>query len=187
MDQIPSLIEILSVLTINIQMQLPLTNRTNEFALVDTEIYDKIKEYKWFISNCGYPVTNMKFESEYHQVLLHRYVLQLSGTLTDKTNHFQVDHINRNKLDATVKNLRLVNNQTNQFNRQACKHSSKYMGVSWNKSKQKWRAQIMLNRKIMHIGYYVDETDAAKAYDTKKWELLRDPQAYYNLGVPISP
>ena len=47
-----------------------------------------------------------------------------------------------------------------------CRHkSSKYKGFHWNKRNKKWAAQITCDHKRHHLGYFVDEIDAAKAYD----------------------
>ena len=41
--------------------------------------------------------------------------------------------------------------------------TSKHMGVSWNKAKKKWQAYKMVQGKLVHLGYYADEEDAARA------------------------
>jgi hypothetical protein len=43
--------------------------------------------------------------------------------------------------------------------------SSKYRGVTWHKSGNKWTAQITYDGKNHHLGYFEDEEEAAKAYD----------------------
>jgi hypothetical protein len=43
--------------------------------------------------------------------------------------------------------------------------SSSYRGVSWNKSGNKWRAQIKYDGKRHALGSFDDEEEAAKAYD----------------------
>ena len=43
--------------------------------------------------------------------------------------------------------------------------SSRFRGVSWDKTKQKWKAQIYFDGKSKNIGSYDDETEAARAYD----------------------
>lgn len=45
------------------------------------------------------------------------------------------------------------------------KKSSKYKGVSWHKSRNKWRAQITINGKRKHLGYFSEEYDAHLAYE----------------------
>ena len=49
--------------------------------------------------------------------------------------------------------------------------SSKYKGVSWNKLMGKWEAYINKNGKRIRLGYFLSETDAAHAYDSKAEEL----------------
>eukprot|EP01048_Picozoa_sp_COSAG05_P005495 COSAG05_NODE_327_length_11345_cov_16.236884_6_plen_159_part_00 len=45
--------------------------------------------------------------------------------------------------------------------------SSKYYGVSWKTRQRKWWAQIKIDGKTKHLGYFEDEKDAALAYDKK--------------------
>jgi hypothetical protein len=71
------------------------------------------------------------------------------------------DHIDRNPLNNDVNNLRVVTNQENQFNTNA-------RGYYWNKAKGKYKAQIKINGKNIHLGYFDDETDASKAYQDAK-------------------
>ncbi len=43
--------------------------------------------------------------------------------------------------------------------------SSKYRGVRWFKRDSKWKVQINVKSSQLHLGYYDDEVEAAKAYD----------------------
>lgn len=45
------------------------------------------------------------------------------------------------------------------------KESSIYRGVVWHKNNKKWLASISEDKKRINLGYYVDEVEAAKAYD----------------------
>ena len=49
---------------------------------------------------------------------------------------------------------------------------SKYRGVSWDKSLNKWRVRIMVNGKRISLGVYDDEKEAAKAYDLEALRFL---------------
>lgn len=44
--------------------------------------------------------------------------------------------------------------------------SSKYRGVCWDKQYKKWKTNIKVKGKKMHIGLFDDEVDAAKAYNS---------------------
>ena len=77
-----------------------------------------------------------------------------------------IDHINGVRDDNRIDNLREVNNSKNLMNsRKRCSCSSKYKGVCWYRSTNKWTAQIMINGKRKRIGYFKSERVAAYAYD----------------------
>ena len=68
-------------------------------------------------------------------------------------NKSQVDHINNDKQDNNVNNLRWVANQENQFNQSLSKpNSSDSKEIYFEQNK--WRAQITHNSKRIHIGCY---------------------------------
>ena len=45
------------------------------------------------------------------------------------------------------------------------KGKSRFLGVGWHKQNTKWRVGVNVKGKKTHIGYYDDETAAARAYD----------------------
>lgn len=49
--------------------------------------------------------------------------------------------------------------------------TNKYRGVSWHKETQWWRSRIGFEGKVLSLGCYKNEVDAAKAYDKKAKEL----------------
>ena len=76
-----------------------------------------------------------------------------------------VDHINSNKLDNRLENLRLISNRENLILGKSLKNkTSKYTGVSFFKRDKKWRASIMINGKINNLGFFKDEYQAHLAY-----------------------
>lgn len=77
-----------------------------------------------------------------------------------------IDHIDSNKLNNNISNLREVTCSQNGMNRKSNKNSSsKYKGVCWHKQTQKWCTHIAINGKDKHIGYFISETEAALAYN----------------------
>ena len=84
----------------------------------------------------------------------------------------QIDHINRDKKDNRISNLRDVKPFENMQNVGMKKHnSSGFKGVSWEKSVKKWRSQLCVNGRRIHIGYYDNPIDAGGAYMDKRTEL----------------
>lgn len=76
----------------------------------------------------------------------------------------QVDHKNRVKSDNRISNLRSAGNHENGSNCSISKNNtSGIKGVMWYKRHQKWTASIRVNRKLLHLGYFTDIADAAKA------------------------
>jgi group I intron endonuclease len=57
------------------------------------------------------------------------------------------------------------------FGKKMKNSSSIYMGVSFNKANSKWKVEIKYNRKYVFIGYFLNEIDAALAYNAKAIEL----------------
>ena len=82
-----------------------------------------------------------------------------------------IDHINDDKLDNRLENLQIVTNRENSCKTQG-KYSSKYKGVCWNKTANKWRSHIYVNGKIKHLGYFTNEQEASQTYQNKLKELI---------------
>ena len=76
----------------------------------------------------------------------------------------QLDHINRNRSDNRISNLREVTNKQNGQN--ASKRSdntSGHPGAYWDKRRSKWVAQIAHNQKQIHLGYFTNIEEAVAA------------------------
>jgi len=98
----------------------------------------------------------------------HRIIMELSGF---DTKGFQIDHINGNKSDNRLCNLRVVDGEGNAKNqKRATNNSSGHIGVTWSKDRFKWRAAISINKKLTHIGYYDSIEDAVSARKSMELE-----------------
>lgn len=82
----------------------------------------------------------------------------------------EIDHINGIKNDNSILNLRDVTSQGNKQNlRKPPSHNkSGYIGVSFCKAKNKWRALIKINKKQKYIGIYSTALEAHENYLIEK-------------------
>lgn len=77
-----------------------------------------------------------------------------------------IDHINGNRSDNRISNPRECTNTENCRNASPMRGgTSEFLGVCWYKRLSKWHAQITVDRKRIHLGFFDDEGDAARAYD----------------------
>jgi len=75
-----------------------------------------------------------------------------------------LDHINGNRQDNRIENLRECTINQNAQNRKARKGcSSKHKGVSWSKEKRLWEAYINTDKKRIQLGRFWDEETASQA------------------------
>jgi len=100
-------------------------------------------------------ITNSKFELLGHQFAFY---------FMNKEVVEEIDHINGIKDDNRIINLRSVTHQQNMFN-------TKAKGYSWHKASNKWKSQIVLNNKKIHLGLFNTEDEAREAYINAKEKL----------------
>ena len=84
----------------------------------------------------------------------------LELNIDDPSN--QIDHIDGNRTNNSLVNLRIVNNQQNHFNQ------TKAKGYTWDKQYNKWHAQIHVNGRNIYLGRFDNEADAHSAYLSAK-------------------
>lgn len=78
----------------------------------------------------------------------------------------RIDHRDNNGLNCQKYNLRLATSHENNWNAQKkLGTTSKYKGVAWYKQTKKWCSKIHINGENKHLGYFLDETEAAITYN----------------------
>ena len=83
-----------------------------------------------------------------------------------------VDHIDKNRLNNIVENLRWVTRSENDRNRSMMvTNTSGFKGVCYHKLAKKYQARIGHEGKYYHLGYFHTAEEAAMAYDKKAKEL----------------
>jgi hypothetical protein len=76
-----------------------------------------------------------------------------------------MDHINLQKDDNRIANLRIATTSMNNANRAICRNNtSGRKGVTWNKQAGKWMAQIRVNGQRKYLGLFSDLDSAHAAY-----------------------
>ena len=86
-----------------------------------------------------------------------------------------VDHINGDKQDDRIGNLRLATNSQNQANRGApLNNTSGIKGVRFEADRMKWRAQIVVNGKSKNLGRFNTAEEAKAAYEKAALEAWGD-------------
>ena len=105
----------------------------------------------------------------YIYVTLHDYKLLAHRVawfyVTGKWPEEQLDHINRDRRDNRLVNLRPASQSQNSCNGSLrSTNKSGYRGVSWEKRKRKWQARIVKDGKQYPLGYFDTKESAYDAY-----------------------
>lgn len=141
-------------------IEIPLRRRDGTIrahALIDDEDH-QWAQHKWYLAN-GYARRDITVDGKTIRQYLHR---ELMGLVPG--DGIEGDHRNGNRLDCRRKNLRLSTRAQNAQNKSSQPGSvSKYRGVFWDKSRQRWQVIVKLHGRKFHLGRYDDEEAAAKA------------------------
>lgn len=129
---------------------------------------------KSFIDSDGYTIVRLLDYSDKANPMerierLH--ILIARAFIPNKKNKGEVDHVDKNKSNNDVSNLRWATRKQNSMNIKPKEgHSSLYKGVGWIECKGIWRAQIKIDGVSCHIGQSFNEAEAAYMYDNVAWE-----------------
>lgn len=133
------------------------------YTKVDIRDASRVLRYRWYLFNN--PVNRKKYavrEERGKRVTLHRWLLNAHPSE-------DVDHFNGDGLDNRRENLRKATATQNARNARKRKHgTSKYKGVCKDLSRGgrlTWRARIRVDLKLIHLGRFTVEEEAALAYD----------------------
>jgi hypothetical protein len=106
------------------------------------------------------PKDYMRIQINYAKYYAHRIIWCYHfGPIADK---LQIDHIDGDKTNNMIENLRLATNGQNKSNNKRAYRNSKsnILGVYWFKKTNKWAAGIRINNKRIHLGYFANQEDA---------------------------
>ena len=113
------------------------------------------------LDNKGYLCVTLPLDLGYRKAFK-VHTLVYTAFIGDIPSGMEIDHINRDREDNRLENLRLVSSRDNS-------HNSEYMGtkrrgVYYNKQRKKWIASIFIERKHRYIGIFETEGEALEEY-----------------------
>lgn len=157
------------------------TNTSN--FIFDREFYPIIKQYRWHTNGNGYIETGFKKDMvndlKQQSICLHQLLLNT------RFNGMIADHINGDRSDCRMENLRLSNYKLNTQNRRTINRSG-FKGVYKVGNKFSAYANDVINNKRQYLGVYNTAKEAAIKYDEFVFSLygwyakLNFPQDYNN-------
>ena len=134
--------------------KIPLTQ--GKFAFVDDDDYERLSRYTWYAyrnHKTFYAATRTPSSLQMHRVIM------------NNPYGMMVDHKNMDGLDNRKKNLRVCSQSQNaQNSSKRIDNTSGIKGVSWATRDNRWKAQIRVNGKRIHLGYFISKHEAARAY-----------------------
>ncbi len=115
----------------------------------------KTKKLKPSDAGRGYPCVSLHMNGKGKTLKIHR--LMAEAYLTDFCDDLVVDHIDRDKTNNKLSNLRMITQQQNVWNQDA-------KGYYLCKTTGRWRAQIMKSFKTVSLGRFDTKEEAHQAY-----------------------
>jgi len=139
---------------LNVDGSVTVTTYTGDHVLLDVSTLELIGKHNIEITRRGYA----RIRQGNKRVSLHRLIVQPAAGLV-------VDHINFNKLDNRIQNLRICTHKDNSHHStMRSKNKSGYRGVVWHKRDRRWQASIR-DGKIIFLGNFDTAVEAALAYN----------------------
>ncbi len=117
------------------------------------------KVVKQSVNAHGYNSVHMNNGEKRLTKVVHRLIAL--AFIPNPENKKNVDHINCNRLDNNISNLRFATNIENGQNKsKQSNNTSGTSGVCWNKANKKWNVRIVVNGKRKHGGYFDNKNKA---------------------------
>jgi hypothetical protein len=133
-----------------------------ERAIVDGSVFDELNQAKWFVNNNGYVRRKVNNGGSTVNYAMHAEVMRING-ISQPGPEYTVDHIDGNKLDNRLRNLRWANREQQGVNTVLRRNLPR--GVT--KRGKKYVAQLTSRTKKVHIyiGTFSTPEDASIAFE----------------------
>jgi len=125
------------------------------YTQFDSCFLELVKKYQWYCDSNGYIRTHIRKSDGGGYLFMHQLIC--FGSRMSK-HKIHVDHIDRNKLNNTKKNLRLCTAFENSCNRASNKTGC--VGVYYDKRRNKYYSQVWFNDKRKTLGLYDTKEEA---------------------------
>ena len=105
--------------------------------------------------------------------------------LTNHDDKLCVDHIDRNRLNNHISNLRYATKSENGMNQsKRSDNTSGIKGVNFHKTNKKWRAQITKDGRKIFLGYFESKEEAIEARSKAEEKYFKEfrAQNIYNIS-----
>lgn len=140
------------------------------YAAVDAADAEWVNQWRWKMSKKrgAYAYRSANANGKAINIALHR---ALCGC--EPGDGLFVDHIDRDRLNNRRGNLRVLPKGANSQNVSShAGSSSVHRGVSWNKSRKRWHASIHVAGRVIALGDFHDESEAAAAARAARQRLM---------------
>lgn len=166
---------------IKIPFELPMESPKKEQSK-----YSDVVGVNWVKSRNSWDVT---FQSRGQKTYL--------GVFANKTDaeYVALKYRMKHPVDRSEIMEKIQRKKTKRFVFKGRQATSLYKGVCWNKHAQRWGAYIKPNKHLMFLGYFINEIDAARAYDIAAIKLFRKdaltnaemyPEGFTNRNIKVS-
>lgn len=147
-----------------------INNEEIDRTQIDIDMIDHVKDLKWYLKENGYVATN-KTTNFNQYIHLHQFIFNKN----EKEEIFEVDHIDGNKLNNRLSNLRMATRSQNEQNKGLRNHNtSGVTGVRFTKERGDWHAGIAVDGKRIHLGYFNSFDEAVKARKNAELKYFKE-------------
>ena len=97
------------------------------------------------------------------KMVMYHIIIWILSTCEDIPKGMEIDHINGDKLDNKIENLRIVSHRVNSQN-QKVHRNGQLTGCSFSKRDSRYSPRILISGKLINLGFRKTEQEANEAY-----------------------